>query len=136
MSIYSLRSPYTWIKVTDEKDNFYLIQPEPNKSCLLAMRDIVLHMDGQITETRKYGMPCFCYKGKAFCYLWVDKKSNEPYFLMVEGKRLHHPELETGSRSRMKIFRVDPKKDLSIRTINLIMNQALDLYRNGTVKLK
>lgn len=122
--------------MTKSKDNFYIAQPEPNKSCLLAMRDIVLNLDSQIMETRKYGMPCFSYKGKAFCYLWVDKKSKEPYFLLVEGKHLYHPKLETGNRSRMKIFRVNPKVDLPIHTINLIMNNALNLYRNGTIKLK
>lgn len=117
-------------------DTFYFDKQEPNKSCLLTMRGIVLNQDKNITETRKYGMPCFCYKGKMFCFLWVDKKSNEPYFLMVEGKYLHHPELETGDRSRMKIFRVDPNKDLPISAINVIINQALDLYRNGTIKIK
>ncbi len=114
--------------------NFYFDKQEPQKSCLLAMRAIVLGYDAHISETTKYGMPCFCYKGKMFCYLWMDKKSQEPYFLMVEGKHLNHPTLETGSRARMKIFRLDPNKDLPITTINLIMNQALDLYRNGTIK--
>ncbi len=113
--------------------NFYLNQQEPNKSCLLAMRNSILNQDKNITETRKYGMPCFCYKGKAFCYLWTDKKSNEPYFLMVEGKYLHHPKLETGKRARMKVLKVNPNKDLPISTINLIMTQALELYKNKTV---
>ena len=122
--------------MANDTNDFYFDQLEPNKSCLLAMRDIVLKMDDQIAETRKYGMPCFCYKGKAFCYLWVDKKSNEPYFLMVEGKHLHHPKLETGNRLRMKIFRVNPKQDLPIDAIYSIMDQALGLYRNGTIKLK
>jgi uncharacterized protein DUF1801 len=118
------------------KDNFYLDQLEPNKSCLLAMRNMVLGFDKDITETRKYGMPCFCYKGKMFCYLWVDKKSNEPYFLMVEGKHLHHPRLETGTRARMKIFRVDPNTDLPISAINIILKEALEVYKNGTIVIK
>ena len=71
-----------------------------------------------------------------FCYLWEDKKSHEPYFLMVEGKHLDHPQLEAGDRSRMKIFRVNPNVDLPIAAINSIMNQALDLYRNGIIKVK
>ncbi|NAS30452.1 DUF1801 domain-containing protein [Flavobacteriaceae bacterium R38] len=101
------------------------------------MRKIILNCDLEdITETKKYGMPCFCYRGKAFCYLWVDKKRDEPYFLMVEGKHLHHPELETGKRSRMKIFRVNPKKNLPINTIKLVLEQALNLYRNGTILIK
>lgn len=115
------------------KDDFYLNKQEPLKSCLLSMRSIVLDYDEGITETVKYGMPCFSYKKKVFCYLWVDKISNEPYFLMVEGKQLHHPELEAGDRKRMKIFRVNPNKDLPIESIDMIMNQALDLYRKRNI---
>jgi len=115
-----------------EKDNFYLSKPEPNRSCLLALRGILLAQDPAITETVKYGMPCFCYKNKAFCYLWTDKKTEEPYLLLVEGKHLNHPQLEQGSRSRMKIFRVNPNQDLPIKTIESIVHSALDLYRDIT----
>jgi hypothetical protein len=68
--------------------------------------------------------------------LWVDKKSNEPYLLMVEGKFLDHPELEEGGRSRMKILRVNPNKDLPLKAIKDILRRALDLYRHGTIKIK
>ena len=71
-----------------------------------------------------------------FCYLWTDKKTGEPYILMVEGKYLDHPELEVGKRSRMKIFRVNPNKDLPKATIQLILNQALNLYKDGTIRIK
>ena len=118
------------------KDGFYLNQDEPNKSCLLAMRDIVLNFDNNITETLKYGMPCFLFKGKICVYLGVEKKSHQPYFLLVEGKHLHHPELESGNRKRMKILKVDPKMDLPSNTIELILNDALDLYKNGTIAIK
>lgn len=117
--------------VSDE--NFYFNKEEPQKSCLLAMRDILLGFDSNITETTKYGMPCFCYMGKMFCYLWMDKKSQEPYFLMVEGEHLNHAKLESGNRARMKIFKVDPNKDLPIIEIDLVMKQALGLYQSGTI---
>src|SRR5690606_10198404 len=98
--------------------------------CLLALRSIILAQDNQITETQKYGMPCFCFKRKAFCYLWTDKKSEEPYLLMVEGKFLDHPALEAGRRSRMKILRINPNKDLPMKMIVDILEKALDLYRS------
>ncbi|MEO9484439.1 MAG: DUF1801 domain-containing protein [Ekhidna sp.] len=120
----------------DELDDFYFSKDEPNKSCLLALRDIILKQDAEISETKKYGMPCFCYKQRMFCYLWVDKKSNEPYVLFVEGTRLNHPGLQQGTRARMKIFKVNPSKDLPIETIELLLNQALDLYRSGILKIK
>ena len=122
--------------MVEELHNYYLTHIEPNKSCLLALRSIILNQDENITETQKYGMPCFCYKKKMFCYLWTDKKTNEPYILMVEGKLLHHPELEEGNRSRMKIFSVNHNQDIPVKTIDSILQNALDLYRTGVIKIK
>ncbi len=119
-----------------ELESFYLNKEEPNKSCLLALRQIILEQDSNVTETKKYGMPCFCYKKKMFCYLWIDKKTNEPYILFVEGNYLDHPKLETGTRARMKIFRVSPNQDLPMDTLVLLLNHALDLYRDGIIKMK
>lgn len=119
-----------------EVDFYFLEKDEPIKSCLLALRNYILSHDTTIVETRKYGMPCYCYMNKAFCYLWTDKKTDEPYILFVEGKHLNHQRLEVGKRSRMKIFRIDPYKDLPMATIESLLNNALDLYKNGTIKLK
>ena len=117
-------------------DDFYLIRTEPNKGCLLALRKIILDMDAEMNETVKYGMPCFCYKNKMFCYLWEDKKTEEPYILFVEGKYLDHPNLVQGDRKRMKTFPVDPNKDIPIETLRTLLNKALELYRSGTIQLK
>lgn len=119
-----------------ELDQFYAKEYEPNKSCLLALRAMILEQDEAVSETRKYGMPCFCYKGKMFCYLWVDKKTAEPYLLMVEGAYLKHRSLEQGSRKRMKILRVNPNKDLEVTLIETVLTNALNLYREGIIKLK
>jgi hypothetical protein len=120
----------------DSLQDCYLNQTEPNKSCLLALRSIILKQDTNVTEILKYGMPCFCYKKRMFCYLWIDKKLNEPYILLVEGMHLKQPDLEAGHRKRMKIFRVNPNQDLPIRTIETILQNALELYRNGVIKIK
>lgn len=117
-------------------DQYYLEKKEPVRGCLLALRRIILGQDTAITETRKWGMPCFCYHQKMFCYLWTDKKTGDPYILMVEGRYLDHPQLEQGERSRMKIFRVDPATDLPVAAIELMLKTALDLYRNGIIKLR
>ena len=111
-------------------ENYYLNKAEPNQSCLLALRSIILNQDKDITETQKWGMPCFCYKKKMFCYLWTDKKTNEPYILMVEGKHLNYPELEEGDRKRMKVLRINPNQDLPLKTIETILQKALELYKN------
>lgn len=113
--------------------NYYQEKEENQKGCLLALRDIILAQDNNVSETVKYGMPCFCYNKKMFCYLWTDAKTREPYILFVEGKYLNNPELEKGSRSRMKILRIDPNEDLPIELIHSILDDALNLYRNGTI---
>ena len=113
----------------DTACNYFLQQEEPQKSCLLALRAIILKQDPDISETVKYGMPCFCYKKKMFCYLWTDSKTNEPYILFVEGRLMNNPELEAGNRSRMKILRVNPTEDLPLTLIESLLNEALDLYR-------
>ena len=124
------------LKRMEDTTNFYLRQEEPNRSCFLAMREIVRKSDPEVAETVKYGSPCFVYRGRAFCYLWKDKKTNEPYFLLVEGKRLSHPMLEAGDRKRMKILSVSPTEDLPIETINAVLEEALNLYKSGTIKTK
>ena len=116
-------------------DNFYLQKDEPIKSCLLALRDIILSQDEEITSVWKYGMPFFCYKGKMFCYLWVHRKYKQPYLGIVEGKRMEHPQLIIEKRSRMKIMLLDPAKDLPLRTIKEILKDTLELYRCGKIKI-
>ncbi len=71
-----------------------------------------------------------------FCYLWVDKKTAEPYLLFVEGEHLTYPNLKSGNRKRMKTFSVNPNIDIPIKTIEKLLNTALDLYRNGVIKTK
>lgn len=118
-----------------ELDNFYLKKEEPAKSCLLALREIVLSFDPDITAALKYGMPFFCYKKKMFCYLWVQKNSGVPYMGIVEGKHIEHKDLITEKRSRMKIMLFDPNKDLPVKTIRLILKQALHLYKSGKIRI-
>lgn len=79
-------------------------------------------------------MPCFCYKKKMFCYLWTDKKSGEPYLLMVEGRHLQHPSLEKGGRSRMRIFSIDSNLDIPVDEVKRLLDEALDLYQTGKIK--
>lgn len=119
-----------------EKDNFYLQYNEPISGCLLALKNIILLQDENITAEWKYGMPFFCYKGKMFCYLWVNKKQQKPYIGIVEGTRINHPDLISEKRSRMKIILFDASIDLPINTIQLILKQALNLYKQGIIKTK
>ena len=47
-------------------DRFYLQKEEPVKSCLIALREIILKQDREITVPWKYGMPFSVIKEKCF----------------------------------------------------------------------
>lgn len=115
-------------KVLGPIDHFYLQKEEPVKSCLQFLREHILLQNPGITETMKYGMPFFCYKGKMFCYLWVHKKYKQPYIGFVEGKKIDHPDLLLEKRARMKILLIDPVKNIPVKKINTILKMALQLY--------
>ncbi len=119
-----------------ELDDFYLKQDEPIKGTLLALREIILQQDKEVTHTWKYGMPFFCYKGKMFCYLWVHRKHKKPYIGIVEGKRFDEPFLIQEDRSRMKIMLFEPNQDLPLQTIENLLQKALNFYRTGTILIK
>lgn len=113
----------------NDLDNYYLQHNEPVKSCLFALRTLILNYDANITEVWKYRMPFFCYKGKMFCYIWVHKKLHLPYIGIVEGKRIKHSALILEKRARMKIMLIDAEKDIPIKTIETIFKMAMQLYK-------
>lgn len=111
-------------------EDYYLKREEPLRSCLLALRDIIISLDGtNISEEWKYGMPFFYYKGKMFCYFWFHKKYLKPYIGIMEGASVHHPELLQEKRARVKILLIDPGKDLDMETIQSVLQQLLDFHR-------
>jgi hypothetical protein len=108
-------------------DLFFLSKDEPVKSGLLFLRSYIPHFDKNITEAWKYGMPFYCYKGKMFCYLWVNKKTNQPYIGFVEGRKIDHPQLIIENRARMKILPLDANQDIPVGTIHAILKMAIDI---------
>lgn len=114
-------------------DNWYLQKEEPVKSCLQFLRAHILQQYPDLTESWKYGMPFFCYKGKMFCYLWVHKKLLRPYIGIVEGNKINHPDLIREKRARMKILLLDADKDIPVKKINGILKELLVLYKKGNL---
>ncbi|MFT3704530.1 MAG: DUF1801 domain-containing protein [Agriterribacter sp.] len=114
-------------------DQYFLQKDEPVKSCLQFLRNHILSINPQLTEAWKYGMPFYCYHQKMFCYLWVHKKYLQPYIGLVDGAKINHPDLIQEKRSRMKILLIDPAKNIPVKKINAILEEALAL-RQVTVK--
>ena len=111
-------------------DQFYDKQEEPLKSTYLALRDIILKQDENITQSLKYGLPFFSYKGKMFCYLWFHKKFKQPYISMVEGHLYNEPFMLLEKRARMKIMLVNPNEDLPIEQIEAIIQKGIAFYQS------
>lgn len=112
-----------------ETDYYYLRQEEPNRSCLEALRSIILSLDATISESIKWGTPCFSYKKRMFCFLAVTKEPKKPYLLIVEGLSIHQPALELGNRKRMKTLCIDANKDLPLDDIYSILQELVVLYQ-------
>ncbi len=109
-------------------NQYYEKLNEPNKSCLLTLRHIVLSFDDRISECWKYKMPFYCLNGKMFCYFWNDKKTLLPYIGIVKGHLLNRPELVLRDRKKMTVLPIDPLEDLPLELIQSILNDAASFY--------
>lgn len=110
---------------TQEANLLYEPYPEPIEGCLQALRHLIRHYDPQITEARMYGMPFFYFRNKRFCYLWVDQKYQQPYVGFHQGYRINHPALEQAGRVQIKVLRIDPTRDIPVKTLYGIIKKAL-----------
>jgi len=110
-------------------DAWFLNHDEPIRTCLQFMRMHILKQNSKISESWKYGMPIFCYNGKMLCYLWIHKKYKQPYLGIVEGKKIHHPDLIQEKRARMKILLLDPTEDIPLKKINGILKEVIGFYK-------
>ena len=107
---------------------YYVSKEEPVRSTLLALRAYILGYNDEMTETWTHRMPMFRYKGKLFCYLWIDKKTYEPYMGIYKGIDVDHPKLILGNRNKMKVIYFNAEEDIPVKDINEIFEMALKLY--------
>ena len=112
----------------NEIEAYYVSKEEPVRSILLALRSFILNYNDDMTETWTHRMPMFRYKGKLFCYLWIDKKTYQPYMGIYKGIEIDHPQLDLGNRNKMKVIYFDATTDIPVVTINEIFTMALKLY--------
>ena len=113
-------------------DHYFEQQDEPTKSCLLFLRTYLLKQDAAITETWKYKMPVYCYKGKMLCYFWIHKKYKSngiplPYIGVIDGNMIDDPDLIKEGRTRMKILLIDPNEDIPVERIDRLVSAMIQL---------
>lgn len=111
-----------------ELEAFYVSKEEPVRSTLLALRNYILAYHPCMSETWTHRMPMFRFNGKLFCYLWVDKKTYQPYLGIYKGIEIEHPALDLGNRNKMKVIYFEADQDIPTKTLNEIFEMALKLY--------
>jgi hypothetical protein len=101
--------------------------PEPDRSCLLYLREFILDFSSDISESWKFNTPFYYYKGKWLCFISYDKKTSVIYVSMVNGYKITHPKLLSEGRKKMKIFYVDAEKDTDVKSLKAILRKAVVL---------
>lgn len=109
-------------------DDFFNKQEGPNKEVFLFLRNFIHQYHSEITLHLKWGLPYFYFKGKPLCYLWKDKKTNEPYVSFAKGPQLEHTALIQGDRKVFKILPIPPNQDIDLKVLQSILDQAIKLY--------
>lgn len=108
----------------DPLENYFYSKPEPFQSCLLFLRKFILETDKGFAEHFKFNTPFYYYNGHWCCYLSINKK-NDLYIGFVHGNKLVHPKLKKEGRKQIKVFYVDPMKDVDVRTLKQVLKLAV-----------
>jgi hypothetical protein len=106
-------------------DQWFLSHPEPARSCLLQLRQYILHYSPDVEERWSYGMPFYYFGQKRLVWLWFHKKHKLPYIGFVDGNLLNEPDLLKEERSRMKIKLIEPDKAIPLKRLNELVGRAL-----------
>ena len=104
---------------------YYLSKPEPYQSCLLALKDFILHANPNICHERKFQIPFFTYKGKKLGYLWLDGKKLKLGFCL--DKSLQEAPTGTKPKDKYESMQIDPNADLPVVVILQKLNYYLAL---------
>ena len=94
---------------------YYLSKPEPYKSCLLALKDIILSANPNICHERKFQIPFFTYKGKKLSYLWLNRKKLMLGFCMDKSLQDITPGIKV--KDKYESIEINPNEDIPVDVI-------------------
>jgi hypothetical protein len=113
--------------MNQELENYYLKQPEPIQGCLLALKNIILSVDKEISHRRLYQIPVFYYREKKLAFLWVHRK-RLLFGIITDKNILKFPE-GVRRKDQYETMEVDPAKDIPIDNIIDRIQGQINLYR-------
>ncbi len=109
-------------------DTFFEKIEEPNKGIFLFLIKHIKNFHPEIQLYYKWKLPYLYFKEKPLCYFWKDKNTNQPYIGFARGYKLTHPSLEAGNRTTIKILPIATSKDIDLKTLDEVLNEAILLY--------
>jgi hypothetical protein len=112
--------------MNQELENYYLKQPEPIQSCLLALKSIILSVNKEVSQRRTYQIPFFYYKEKKLAFLWVDRK-RLLFGIVTDKSLLTFPEGVRG-RNKYETMEIDPNEDIPMEDIVEMLRRQIKFY--------
>lgn len=107
-------------------DDYYLKHPEPWQSCLLALKYMIMKVDGNIMHEMAYQIPFFTYKGYRLAFLWITRKklalgliTDKKVLPLINGKK---------QKDQYEMIEIDPNADLPKDRIVDKIQQRIKLY--------
>jgi hypothetical protein len=108
-------------------DNYYLSLPEPEQSVLLFLHQFFVN-DMMLQHQRKFNTPFYYLDGKWFSFLDYNPKKRSIHISFVKGNEVSHPKLLSEGRKQMKIYKINPEKDININELKEVVSLFKKLY--------
>jgi hypothetical protein len=110
-------------------ENYFFSLREPERSCLLYLREFILSANPDITESWKNHTPFYYYRKKWILFISYDPKDRSIYLSFVDGAKMKHSALISEGRKKMRILRIDASADIDTRILRELMRQAVELKK-------
>ena len=110
-------------------ESYYLHKPEPYRSCMLALKDLILRTDSGICHERKFQIPFFTYQQKKLGYIWLNRKKLMLGFC-VDKSLVQAPD-GVKAKDQYESIQIDPDVDLPVELILEKLGYYLDLIDKG-----
>ena len=111
-------------------DHYFNLLNEPERGCLLYLRKSLLAFSDKITEQRKFNTPFYYYNNKWLCYISYHKKTKKVYIGFIHGYLMKHPKLLAEGRKQIKVFYIEPEKDIDIKSLKKIFEMATTIQES------
>lgn len=110
-------------------DDFFFAIPEPQRSALMFLRRFFTE-ESNLQEHIHFNTPFYNFKNKWFCYLsYSPKRKHEIYIGFVKGYKIEFPDLVSEGRKQVKVYRIDPEKDINVMALKKITTMLKSHYK-------